>query len=154
MTTDAGDLAAKLESTEAKEKIEAVIAEVREKEREEERARRSERMTQWITDRVNNQLATELNLDEVQKSKMVEIMTDASTRIGEMWSDMRNQRDNPNAMADARTKMNDIRKEAEDQIAQSLTVDQFEKFQDGGGMMGGWGRGRSNNNNGGNRRNR
>ncbi|MHC4820974.1 MAG: hypothetical protein ACYTDX_04555, partial [Planctomycetota bacterium] len=31
MTTDAGDLAAKLESTEAKEKIEAVIAEVREK---------------------------------------------------------------------------------------------------------------------------
>jgi hypothetical protein len=141
-------VAAFLETTEGQKRLESAVA-AYEKRRQEEAAReRRERLKTMIEERVKGALTERLGLDSQQQQSLIRISTDAAERAEEIWSSLRDARNDPAAFAQVREKSQQIRTDAMTQVQQTLTVDQYNKFQEvmaeGGGMgfFGGGDRGR------------
>jgi len=135
-----------LDTPEGRKRLESAV-EAHEKRRQEDAAReRRERVKAMIEERVKGTLTERLGLDSQQQQSLIRISTDAAEKAEEIWASMRDGRNDPTVFAQAREKGQQIRTDAMNQVQQTLTVDQYNKFQEvmaegGMGFFGGGDRG-------------
>jgi hypothetical protein len=104
-------------------------------------------MVGFVKERVTGYLTEQLNLDTAQQQAVLAVAVETTEKLGEIWKVMRENRGDPAALAQAREKTSELRQQAVEKIQQSLTVDQFNKFQEimdkggGGFLTGGFGGG-------------
>ncbi len=126
------------EAMQAEEKRRAAVAEQEQKERQ------ATFLKEWVT----GTLTAQLGLDTAQQEAVIAVAGDAAEKMAEVWRGWRDARQDPNFLANARTKSQEIRQQAMDKLSKTLSTDQYNKLQDvlnepgrGGILLGGGGRG-------------
>jgi hypothetical protein len=140
-----GEIAEYLATPEGRKRIEDAVTAVENRRREEAAKERRDRLRAMIEERVKGQLAERLGLDSQQQQTLIRVSTDAAERYEEVWSTLRDARNDPAAITQAREKAGQIRADAMNEVQQALTVDQYNKLQEvmaEGGMGGFLGGGR------------
>lgn len=126
-------LADVLQSDEAKDAIKKALDEVN-------RERDAERRQRWA-DGMVDRFAQEAQLTDDQTVQMKEIVTKSFTRIGELWSGMRDMGDaTPEERAiarqDAMSKMEEIRSETDMEVKAILNSAQYDMYEEQAARMG------------------
>lgn len=122
-----------LQTDEGKQAIKQALAEANEQ-------RDQERRQRWV-DGMIDRFATDAQLTDDQTVQMKDIVAKSFTRIGELWSGMRDMGDatpEERAMArqDAMTKMEEIRSETDMEVKAILNSAQYDIYEEQAARMG------------------
>jgi hypothetical protein len=136
-------MAALAEFVAPKEKVKAILNEVREEERQEEKERQRQETADEIRERLEG-VADRLQLSEAEIDAMTDILTEESVARRELFEEGRG---GPGGFENMREKMTAIRETRDEQLAQLLQPWQIEEYETvereqrrgwfGGGRMGG-----------------
>jgi hypothetical protein len=127
-----------LDTDRGRQKIRDMIQAEEKRRAEEGDQQRREQFMTYIKDRVAGYWTEQLGLDSTQQEAVVKIASEAMDRMGEIWRGMRDARNDPNFATTAREKTQEIVAQAQEKLQQTLTVEQYNKFQElspGGGLL-------------------
>jgi hypothetical protein len=119
-----------LDTEQGRTRIREAIAAEEKRKQEEQRAQRREQTMSFIKERVSGSLGEALGLDAKQQQTVITIASDTMEKMEDIWRGARDGQGNPQGFADARQKTQEVMSQAQKDLQQALTVDQYTKLQE------------------------
>ena len=118
-----------LDTEQGRTRIREAVAAEEKRRQEEQRAQRKEQTMSFVKERVTGSLADALGLDQKQQQAVITIAADTLDRMEEVWRGARDGQGGAQAMGDARQKTAEVMAQAQTDLQNALTVDQYTKLQ-------------------------